>query len=126
MILSFILIPQFSSQGAAIAYFVTNILVYVLLLLEVDRTIKIYFSKRSLAIIFPVIAMLIILYSTQFFENPLIINSLTALSLVFYALLLLVFKVVNREDLIILDYVPDKFGLKELKKIIIKTIELFE
>lgn len=120
--LSFYLIPQFSSQGAAMAYFLSNVLLYVLLLLETDRTIKLQFSKRSIGIVAPFLAMLLILYLTQFFESYLIKGGLIILSIFLYVVLLLIFKIVNKDDLIILDYVPDGFGLKKFKKFLRKLV----
>jgi len=124
--LLFILIPFFDAQGAVLAYLISQLIILGLSLFFVNKIVKFRFSKRNTLIILVNIILFLMLYFISLIPYPLLFIILIIFTIFFYIFLLFLFKVFSKKDLLLLDYIPNKFGFKKVKNIIIKLVNFFD
>jgi len=122
VLLSLLLIPFFDVIGAAFAFFFSSIILLILSTTSINKIISFYFSKRTIFLVPSLLIFISILIFVQTMDNMVLKIILAFFDLILYFILLLKLKVINRNDMKILNYLPDKFGLKKFKKIMKKLV----
>ncbi|MFQ6020439.1 MAG: oligosaccharide flippase family protein [Candidatus Aenigmatarchaeota archaeon] len=124
--LCFILIPTFGAQGAVFAFLTSQIFTLVFSLLFISKLIQLKFSRRSVLIIPVNIIFLILLFFIKLTEILVLKVLVILFSIMIYIILLFALKIINRNDLDILNYFPDKLGFEAFKRVVKRMINFFK
>ena len=124
ILLSLYLIPQMGILGASSAFLISQIIIFIFSLYLLNKQMPIRFARRSFFILHANTILLLISYLFSIY----FINTVFAIvvSLSIYTFILLLSKSLNKTDIGILDYFPDKFGFGFIKKIVKKTVYFFD
>ncbi len=107
IILSLLLIPILDSFGAALAYFASQIFIFGFSLFLLNRILNFYISKKSLTI-FPIVVFFLIILSLVKLTGNIALQALIVLiAFVVYSLFLFKFRVIGKNELFLLDYLPN-------------------
>lgn len=124
--LCYALIPSVGMAGAALAFMASQIAMLAASLIVVGRHVPLHFSIRSLIII-PIALLFGALLTLHNYAPELWLKALIAVAaFAVYALALLATRVVNRSDLLLLEFFPDRFGFGAIKRTTRRMIALFE
>jgi len=124
--LCFFFIPTIGATGAALAFLTSQVLMLITSLLLLNKTMPMYFSKKSLWLI-PVVAIFSAIVWSHNLTNLLWLKIVVILAaLAAYMILLFATKVIGRRELVLLDYFPDKFGFGVVKKLSKSMVDLFD
>lgn len=109
-ILSLIMIPMFGMQGAVMAFLTAQIVIFGLSLYFVNRIMDLVFSKRNLLFI-PVFTIFsLIILSVNYTESVAMKILLVAIAILSYIILLFKLKIINNDDILLLQHFPSMFG----------------
>jgi stage V sporulation protein B len=122
VLLSLILIPYYGLNGAALAFLVSETIFLFLLLYFTNKNLNFGFSKRSLNIIPITLVFWLILSFSMTLSDAIFKIILVLLDLAVYVILITKLRVLNRNDLFILEFFPNKFGLGFIKRLARKLI----
>jgi len=122
VLLSFMLISYYNLTGAALAYLLSQTLVLFAMLYFTNKSLNFEFSKRSLNILPSVLVFALVLYFSLQLSNVLVKGTLVLLDIAIYVILITKLHVLNKNDLFILEFFPNRFGFGFLKKIARKLI----
>jgi stage V sporulation protein B len=124
--LCFFLIPIFGIIGAAVAFLTSQVVALTAALFAVRQDIQFMFSRRSLwalpaLFVFGAIVWLHYLTGAIWLKAVLVLVALTV-----YVLLLFATKVIGKGELMLLDYLPDKYGFGSVKRLMIWLVHAFD
>jgi hypothetical protein len=105
-------------MGAVYAYIIAQIIMFIGALVLIRKIIKIKIAKRNLSFIPAILLFVSGLWLITFLENIILQLALIVAMFIGYLLLLVRINVINKEDLLLMDYFPNKFGLGKIKKFI--------
>lgn len=125
LILLFALIPIWGIQGAALAFLITEITILLLALSFLKKIVTLKVG-RGLFLVPLSIIFFSINYLALISQSLLIKIILVVSSFIIYFFSLFIFKIINKKDLEILWYIPDKFGSLFFKRIFKKLILKFK
>ena len=126
IVLAIILVPVYNAQGAVIAFLTSQVFLLVASLFYTIKIIDLRIRKRSLYIIPVIILFSIILYSSYYTQEILLKVLAIVFGFVAYLFLIFCFRIISKNDTVILKYLPDKFGGKFMKRKINKLVDLFD
>lgn len=122
LVLSLAFIPELGALGAVISFFISSIIMLMFSLLSLNKILKLYFSKKTILLIPLLFVFGMVLLFTQSLENYYLKTFVVLADTVLYLVALLKLGIVNENDMKVLNYIPDSFGLKKIKKIIRKLV----
>jgi len=123
--LFFLLIPIYEAHGAVFSFFTSQIIILGLSLYYLKKVINLNFSKRSALIIPLNILFLLILLSTLFTDIAVLKIGIFILSVSLYVILLFYLKILSKVDTEVLNYLPDRFGMRSVIKLLNKIANSF-
>ncbi len=124
IILCFLLIPLYDVLGAVFSFLTSQIFIISISIFFVNKVLPLKISRRSIFLIPNNIIFLIILLLASL-SNSFLKIILIAFAFLSYFVLLFKFKIINEKDLLLLDYFPNKFGVKKFKNFIKKLVSFF-
>jgi O-antigen/teichoic acid export membrane protein len=126
ILLCFLLIPYYDVYGAVLAFLTTQIFIFTSSTFFVNKILPLRFSKRSTLLIPNSIIFLLILLLSYLADNILIKLFIIFSAFSCYFILLFKLKIINKKDLLILNYFPNKFGMKKFKNMIRTLVYFFK